>query len=194
MLFEEKVTPEFAAKVQQVADSLGIVPDWLMMVIDIETAGTFRPDIGNPHSSAIGLIQFLSSTLDGMGYTTDQVASMDAVQQLDVVQQYYRGVINQYGTIDNITDCYLAVFYPKAMGQGPDYVFPDSVYRVNSVFDTQGNGYITVGDITNFINDRLPADYVQVATINLKPVNRLNFWIGCVLLIIAIYLIWTYRK
>lgn len=147
----------FEKKVRQIAYDLAIEPDWLMVVMDFETSGTFSPSIKNPHSSATGLIQFMDSTAKGLGTTTAALAQMSNVQQLDYVKKYYQGVIQRHGTIDNVGEAYLAVFYPAAISWDIQKVFPYSVFKVNQVFDRNKDGTISKQEILDTILLRIPA-------------------------------------
>lgn len=159
MLFQDKVSPEFAARVQAMSTYLDVPADWLMAVMNFETAGTFSPSIRNPHSTAVGLIQFLESTANELGTTTAALGAMSALAQLDYVQEYYKRRIKQYGHFTCVCDCYLAVFYPKAIPQPLSFSFPRSVAQVNQVFDRNHDGDITKQEIQDTILSRIPAGY-----------------------------------
>jgi len=153
MLFENKVTPEFTNKVQSIADSLNMNPDWLMYVMNNESAGTFSPSVKNPGSTATGLIQFLSSTAAGLGTSTAALAKMSAIDQLDYVQKYFQKQIQAYGPINSVSDTYLAVFYPAAISwSDTNKKFSDTVYSGNKIFDYDGLGYLTKGDFQDYVN------------------------------------------
>ena len=136
-----KVDQDFRVKVRAVATSLGIDASWLMAIMYAESG--ISTTARNSGSTATGLIQFTSATAISLGTTTTALARMTAVQQMDYVQKYFE----QYkGKISNITDCYMAVFYPKAMGQPDTYVIatsPSSTYNANANLDTNHDGTIT---------------------------------------------------
>lgn len=162
LLFEDKVKVNrvaFVDRVKDIAARLLIPADWLMIVMNFETAGTFSPSVKNPHSSATGLIQFMEATARELGTSTAALASMSNVQQLDYVEKYMLSRKRQFGTFNGVEDVYLAVFYPAAIRKPLDWRFPDQVYRVNKVFDTQGKGYITKQDVQNKILSTVPANY-----------------------------------
>lgn len=150
MLFENKVSGDFADKVKSIGSDLNISPDILMACMGFETGYTYDPAIRNS-IGATGLIQFLKSTALKLGTTTDLLAQMDAVSQLDYVKLYYQNVLQSY-PVNSLTDAYLAIFYPAAMGKDDNYQLPANVYKANSGFDTDRKGYITKGDIGKFIN------------------------------------------
>ncbi len=148
------VTQEFRVRVREIGGNLNIDPSWLMAVMGFETGYTFDP--GKPNgsgSSAVGLIQFLSSTAKSLGTTTTALARMTAVEQLDYVEKYF----NQYkGRINNIGDCYMAVFWPAAIGKPDSYgiaTSPSSVYNANAGLDVNRDGTITRGEAVSRVND-----------------------------------------
>lgn len=147
------VSQEFRVRVREIAGNLNIDPSWLMAVMGFETGYTFSPSIPNPRSSATGLIQFVSSTAKSLGTTTTQLARMTAVQQLDYVEKYF----NQYrGRINNLGDCYMAVFWPAGIGKPDAYVIatsPSSVYNANAGLDINRDGTITRGEAISRVND-----------------------------------------
>jgi Transglycosylase SLT domain len=149
MLFQEKVSSEFADKVKAICSDLEINPDWLMYVMNSESAGTFSPSVKNPHGSATGLIQFTQATANGLGYTMSELSSMSAVEQLDVVKKY----LSPYAdNINSVSDLYLSIFYPAALKYDNTYRFPDNVYKANSLFDIDKLGYLTKQDFIDYVN------------------------------------------
>lgn len=162
MLFQEKVKinrDAFLKRVASVASNCNIAPEWLMAIINFETAGTFSPSIKNPSTGATGLIQFMPATAKELGTTTDALAKMTNVQQLDYVEKYFRMQIRRHGTIDNVAEAYLAVFYPAAIAWPMDRKFPNAVYRQNKVFDLNSDGTLTKTEIIEKIVSTIPAAY-----------------------------------
>lgn len=121
----------------------------------LETGRTFRPDIRNPKSGAVGLIQFMpKSTAPDLGTTADALAAMSFVDQLDYVFKYFE----KYSYIKkckHLEDYYLSIFYPAHVGKSPDEVVARSgslLYSQNKGFDADNKGYYTIGDIASAIN------------------------------------------
>jgi hypothetical protein len=133
-----------AAKIVEVANQLGIHPFDLANLINFESAGTFSSDVRNRISGATGLIQFMPSTSKAMGLTTDQLAAMAPVRQMDEVYRYFSRYKGRFGTVQAV---YMAVFYPKAMTWALTAAFPANVQKVNP-------GIRTVGDYVNLVNRR----------------------------------------
>ncbi len=77
----------FSEKCESVAGYLGCNVNDLLAMMYSESG--LKTTARNKSSNAVGLIQFIPSTLKGNGYTTEQVASMNALQQLDVVADIF---------------------------------------------------------------------------------------------------------
>lgn len=137
---------EFVNAAGQLASEFSIPVDDLFRVIEFETAGSWDPAIKNPGSTATGLIQFLESTAKGLGTSTANLANMTRAQQMEYVGKYlapYKGKIKNFG------DLYLAIHYPKAVGQSETFVMysqGSAEYAANKNLDTNGDGTVTRGE------------------------------------------------
>ena len=170
LLFINKVPGDkiaFEAKVRSISNMLDIDPNWLMFLINFESDGTFSASVPNEYGCR-GLIQFCPDksggnykTISGRQYTMDQIASMTNVEQLDLVYDYLnerQGIGHKfYG----FHDLYLAILWPKAVGQDDDYVITTST---NPAFDiAPKDGIITVGEVKRFLDERVaktvPSEY-----------------------------------
>lgn len=128
----------------------------VLSVMHYETGGSFRPDIKNPNSSATGLIQFMGSTARKLETTTEDLSKMSQVEQLKYVENYFNLIKDNFDEVDylNPKNVALAVFYPRAIGQGDDYVIAedgrskldDRILKVNK--DHNGDGKITADEYT----------------------------------------------
>lgn len=164
MIFADRVkynSSAFISKVKDISSTLGIPPEWLMIVMNFETGGSFSPSVRNPNSSATGLIQFMDKTAKDLGTTTAALAQMTNVQQLDYVFKYLDRVQRSYGSFNHLVDLYLAVFYPASIDDGLEYIYPNSVYAVNKGFDLDKDGRISKAEIQNKILSTVPAEYRQ---------------------------------
>jgi len=145
----EKLSPQFRAKAQLVANRLGINLDDFYRVMHFETGGEFSPATRNrAGSGATGLIQFMPDTAKGLGTTTDALAKMTPEQQLDYVEKY---LAPHKGKLGNLKDLYMAILYPAAVGKAEDTVLftpqkTPKAYLQNAALDTDKKGYVTVGD------------------------------------------------
>lgn len=168
MIFSSRLPAENRSaiidKINQVCSHLGIQPNWLMAVINFETAGTFSTSIENPHTGATGLIQFMPSTAEGLGTSTEELASMSFIRQLDFVERYYTPY---RGKVKSFVDLYLATFWPAAIGKPDDFVIESSrvsaatIARQNPVFDPLKRGYVTVGSIKTALLLKTPTEYAK---------------------------------
>jgi len=157
MTFEEYIKDnkiEFTEKVNNISGELGINPNWLMFVMWFESK--LNPQAVNPISGATGLIQFMPNTARSLGTTTDVLRHMSNVQQLDYVLAYlrpYRGRMRSW------VDVYLAVFYPKAMGNPNFVITSDIVAKQNRIFDLNRDSDITVKEIETVLRKSIPEQY-----------------------------------
>jgi len=152
----------FEQKVRMIAEELAVAPEWLMAVMYAESG--FEAGIHNRKGSgAVGLIQFMPTTARELGTTSQALAQMDAVGQLDYVAAYFAQVKARYGPYQNLTDLYLAVLYPKARQQ--DYCFslyarPLQAYRQNAGLDENKDGKVTISDVHTRMLRLFPEAYV----------------------------------
>ncbi len=150
LAYIEKVSTNRAAfeqKVNRISANLGIVPDWLMTVMYAESGLNHLAE--NPKSTAIGLIQFLDSTLKNLGTTRNYLKSLTNVQQLDWVEKYFVS-LGLKGKMKSVYDVYFAVFSPKYVGNPDGTVIATSgqnVYNANKALDTDKDGRLTVLDV-----------------------------------------------
>lgn len=167
LIFQENVPlsyrAPFLAKVQEISRKLEINPNWLMAVMNWESARTFSPSVKNPYSSATGLIQFMRATAIDLGTTVEKLAQMSAVEQLDWVYKYYaryKSKLNSY------TDLYLTTFYPVAVGKSSNYILGGTpevraqIARVNPAFDINKDQMITKGEIEQVMLQKLPSNWI----------------------------------
>lgn len=173
LIFENKVPASyrvnFVAKVKAVAAKLEIDPNWLMAVINWESAGTFSPTVTNKKGGATGLIQFMPDTAIGLGTTTAQLRQMTAVQQLDYVYKYFYGYRKK---LKSYTDLYLATIFPLSLGKADNWVIQSSnisakkFAEYNPAFDKDKNGIVTVKNIKDVMlnNTGIPKDWIDYFT------------------------------
>lgn len=145
---------EFALKVTDICNQLNIKPEWLMFVMWFESR--LNPQAVNPISGSTGLIQFMPSTARGLGTTTDVLKRMSNVQQLDYVLAYLRPY---KGRMKRWIDVYLAVFYPKAMGNPNFVITSDIVAKQNKIFDLNKDLDISVKEIETALRKQIPEKY-----------------------------------
>lgn len=160
------MTPTFRKKAVEVALALGIEPDHLMACMAWETGpkARFSPTVRNAAGSgAIGLIQFMPSTLKSMGRTVDQAAAMTAVEQLDLVRQYFEPY---RGRLKTLSDVYMAILWPAGIGKSEEFVLWSSAgrpttYAQNAGLDINRDGVITKAEAAAKIRATLEAGQVS---------------------------------
>lgn len=145
-----KVSQEFKDKVQWIVDQLAMPKDggadWMMACMAWEANGTFSPSVTNmAGSGATGLIQFMPKTAIGLGTTVDALAKMTAVEQLTYVYKYF---LPYRGKLNNLSDLYMAILYPIAVGKPENYVLFNRdtqpiAYRQNAGLDFDKSGQVT---------------------------------------------------
>ena len=152
----EHVTIEFMQAVIEVAKKLKINPDDLMAVIVWESWA--NPTAVNRASGATGLIQFMPDTAISLGTTTKALSRMSAVEQMEFAYEYLSR--NGGNKMTTLSDTYMAVLWPAAVGRPADFVLWErdgrhaGQYRVNSGLDINGDGLITVAEATQRVVDR----------------------------------------
>ena len=148
---------EFIKSTTKLAKKLDIEPMHLLKVMHTESK--FNPVVRNyKGSGAIGLIQFMASTLKDHNLTPEDIQTMSWQTQLKVVERYFKNVKHRSNVRDNgglktLTDVYLAVFFPAAIGQGSSFKIASrgqKRYAQNSGLDFDKDGHLRVDDITNY--------------------------------------------
>lgn len=133
LVWGEKIGCKERRKVIEVAQNIGVDPNWLMTVIALETIETFSTSINNG-VGYVGLIQFGEDAAKDAGTTQDKLVKMSFVEQMNYVQKHLSKNKSKYKTL---TDLYLAVLYPSASGHGSqkNYVVLDGkAYLSNPLF------------------------------------------------------------
>lgn len=149
---------EFERKVIAIANQLGIKPNWLMIVMNFESG--LNSKAVNATSGATGLIQFMPATAQGLGTTTEELKNMTNIRQLDFVYSY---LARYAGKIHSLTDLYLCIFYPNAVGKENTYILgkrtngvldqnnANLIARQNRIFDTNNDGFVTKSEVERYI-------------------------------------------
>lgn len=158
LVWGAKVSPEFRAKVREIAARQNLDPNWYMAVMAFETGRSFSPSVRNPikGQTATGLIQFTETTAGDLGTSTAKLSRMSAVEQLDWVEKYFEP--HKY-KIKNIGDMYMAVFLPAiGIGKPDSYVIASEAdspkwYNPNNSLDKNKDGKITRGEAVQRVLD-----------------------------------------
>ena len=142
----KKVSGAFKSKVIQISSDLACDPSHLMSAMAFETGETFSPSIRNRQSGATGLIQFMPRTARGLGTTTDDLAAMTDVEQLDFVEKYLSPFKSK---MSMLSDVYMTILFPKAVGKAEAFVLfaePSTAYAQNKGLDANKDGQVTKGE------------------------------------------------
>lgn len=144
-----RVSQTFRNRIVWTADALGVPVDYLMALMAFESAETFRADIKNmAGSGATGLIQFMPATAIGLGTTVEKLAAMTPEDQINYVYRYF---LPYEGRLRTLSDVYMAVLWPAAVGRPDDAVLwskntRPTTYRQNAGLDENRDGMITKGE------------------------------------------------
>lgn len=160
-----KVSPEFEKRVIHMAEQLRMPPagaDWLMACMAWESGRTFSPDVRNmAGSGATGLIQFMPATARGLGTSTDALARMTAIEQMEYVYAYFKPYA---GRLNSLGDVYMAILWPAGIGKPLDWTLWDNdgrptTYRQNAGLDINKDGVITKGEAVSKVQATLEEGY-----------------------------------
>lgn len=168
----KKVSKEFIKRMLHISWDLDVDANYLMACMAFESARTFSPSIRNAAGSgATGLIQFMPSTAQALGTTTDKLAKMSAVAQLEYVERYFQP---SAGRLKTLEDVYMAILWPGAVGKSLNYVLFDKTdpkypkrYIQNAGLDIDKNGKITKAEAARKVREMLE--------LGLQPDNALYF-------------------
>ena len=191
LIYEDKVPQsyreDFVEKVKEVAQRVGLDPNWLMAIMDFETAGTFSPSITNS-LGYVGLIQFGASARQTLGTTKEKLKAMSAVEQLDYVEKYF----NLYkGKYKSYVDAYFAVFFPLAIGKPDDWIIQgggltaNQIYEANPAFRKVKDGKLRVWEVKKVMLEKLPSQWLADGSFGLAVKAYKNYIAVGILSIIA---------
>jgi hypothetical protein len=146
-----RVSSAFRDKVLKICADFGWSGEhanWLMACMAFESGETFSASIKNAAGSgACGLIQFMPSTAESMGYSIKDLECMTPEAQLDVVKRYFKPYHKRIGSL---SDMYMAILLPKYVGQDESVILLSKgvSYRQNSGLDANRDGKITKAEAT----------------------------------------------
>lgn len=162
-----KVSDEFVDITRTICNKLGIRnSDWMMGCMAFETGRTFSPTIQNGAGAPYyGIIQFGAAAAKDAGTTIPALLKMTAEEQLTYVYNFFRPYA---GKLNSISDCYLRILWPRAVGQPETYVLWDkdtrpTTYNQNKGLDTNKDGVITKAEAAGAV--------VRMLVEGLDPIN-----------------------
>ena len=107
----------------------------------------------------MGLLQFMPTTAIALGTTSEQLKKMSVLEQLDYVEKYFKPYASK---IKTLSDLYMAILWPAAIGKSPDFVLFDKAdkkypkrYIQNRGLDFNKDGKITLGETCKKIEEKL---------------------------------------
>lgn len=139
---------------------LEIPPDFLMACIAFETGETFSPSILNAAGSkACGLLQFMPTTAAALGTSTKALEGMTVMEQLCYVEKYFKPY---KGKLRTLSDVYMAILWPAAVGKPEDYILFDQTdvknpkrYMQNKGLDFNKDGLVVKSETAKKIEEKL---------------------------------------
>lgn len=147
------LSDQFFMQIKATCQRLKCAPEDLLGVMESESG--VRPSAQNPNGKATGLIQFMPNTLVGLHWTAgpDEFAKLSAEEQLPFVERYFAPYVSQ--GLGSAGRLYQATFLPATLPNSDESTViaapggPNGqAYAANKVLDTNGDGRITVGDLT----------------------------------------------
>ncbi|MCP3142901.1 hypothetical protein [Pyxidicoccus xibeiensis] len=153
IFYGQLVPDEFRKKVLLICADLEMNPDYLMACMAFETGETFKANKQNSAGrQAYGLIQFTKIAAKDLGKTLSELKAMSELEQLDYVHEYMaRAKKRNRGPLKTLSDVYMAILCPAAMGKPETYVCyagGTEAYKANDGLDKEKKGYITKADAT----------------------------------------------
>lgn len=157
-----------------VANLLGIKSEWLASVIYNESK--FNSKALNPITNAVGLIQWMPSSLP-IGISTNDMLKLSDVEQMQHVYKYF---LPYKSKMKNIYDVYTCVFFPAALGKLDSFVFQTNrlsaqiIAKQNKIFDLNKDGNITLLEFKKYIKSiMIPKRYINYIDFGNKTVSIL---------------------
>ena len=201
LIYENKVPAsyrtDFVNKVKEIAPRVGLDPNWLMAIMEFESAGTFSPSITNP-LGYVGLIQFGASARKTLGVTKEQLKAMTAVEQLDYVEKYF----NLYkGKYKSYVDAYFAVFFPLAIGKPDEWIIQGGgltakqIYDANPAFRNVKDGKLRVWEVKKKMLEKLPSQWLTDGSFGLVVKAYKNYiTVGVISILAGLTLYYYYGR
>lgn len=174
LIYENKVPASyrsaFIARVIQIAANLRINPNWLMFIMNFESAGTFSASKFNAKKTYVGLLQFGKVAANDMGTSVAALSRMTAVKQLDYVEKYYKMWFRylKITGVRSFVDFYLITLFPSKVNKGHDAIIeskriPATAFaKANKSFKPNANGAITVGEVNRVLFTKIPSEAVPL--------------------------------
>lgn len=149
------ITAAVVNKIKDISERLHCNPHDLMAVINSESG--FNPQARNKHSGATGLIQFMPRTAKALGTSTEELAEMSALDQLDYVEKYLQSIKKSVFKKDhNLTgaELYALVYLPKNAAKEELAHEGSKYYNLNRGLDKDKDGVISKADLAQVVQSK----------------------------------------
>jgi hypothetical protein len=157
----EATFPGFKVKLRQVATNIGVTEDVLITVMYKESG--IRTDIRNS-IGCVGLIQFCpdsgggsTKTISGKSYNLSSIQTMKGLDQLDVVERYFKALGFSSRKPASAGDLYVATFYPIAANKPQNFIIGSEKSEAYAAKVAEQNPGITKFS-TRFLNGKKVID------------------------------------
>jgi hypothetical protein len=162
--WSDKVSDEFILETKRIATDLGMTfqgTDELLSCMAFETGETFSPTIKNGAGAPYyGIIQFGAAAAKDAGTSIPALLKMTNVEQLQYVYNFFKPY---KGKLNDLSDCYMRILWPAAVGKPSDYVLFDKMnakskaYVQNKGLDIDKDGKITKAEAAAKVMQKLVA-------------------------------------
>jgi hypothetical protein len=131
---DPRFSPGFVRKVKEVAASLNVRYEHLLIIMAFESDSTFSPKRKNKASGALGLIGFMEESASQVGSNMAALERMSQVEQMDYVGKWFK---HWKADGKDFIYMYSCVLFPYAKDKPNDFVlFGDGA--INNLFKTKG--------------------------------------------------------
>lgn len=170
----ERETAAFIDQLEIMSKEYGASVDDFLTIFFKETASynnVLKIDSRSKNSSATGLIQFMDDTAKGLGTTTDEIAEMSPLKQLEYVDKFYRNASGgNVSKLNSAGQLRVATVAPAFIGKTDETIIykADSINAKANPSLQDNNGNITVRSVHNATNDKNVSNFNKP----IKPVTN----------------------
>src|SRR6478736_3700259 len=164
-IYTKDLSETFFEKARFIAGKLGTESVYNLLGVMMYESGCSASKTNGAGSHAVGLIQFMPGTLEGLKWpgTPTQFAQLDAADQLAYVEAY----LKPYSPLPSVAHIYCAVFMPADVrfANDPGHVltakggFRGWAFSQNANLDADGDNRITVSELTLAVNRGINASW-----------------------------------
>jgi hypothetical protein len=138
-----------AGRLVALAHALGVKPEWIANVVQMESGWNVRAV--NTQSGASGLIQFTTTTARELGTSVDAIRRMNIVDQWTLVERYFTQLPRIPKPLRSQLDVFMAVYYAPAVGRGAGFVIGSEVSAAHAnALAAMNNGIRTAQDYYDY--------------------------------------------